>query len=126
MSFSVTVTGNTPGGTVTFADAGTGFATVTLDAGGQATATTSTLAVGSHSITATYNGDGSNAPSTFTTLMVALVQPTTTTLAPLVDSVFGQTITFGATVAPGSATGTGSMPAPQPLPAETECRASDV
>jgi hypothetical protein len=47
----------TPGGTVTFSDGATPLATVPLDGSGKATLTTTGLAIGSHSITATYNGD---------------------------------------------------------------------
>ena len=47
----------TPSGTVTFLDGGTTLATVPLDGSGTATLTTSGLALGSHSITATYSGD---------------------------------------------------------------------
>ena len=47
----------TPTGTVTFLDNGTTLATVAVDGSGTATLTTSALAVGSHSITATYSGD---------------------------------------------------------------------
>ena len=47
----------TPSGTVTFSDGGTPLATVPLDGSGQATLTTADLAIGSHSITATYSGD---------------------------------------------------------------------
>ena len=46
----------TPTGTVTFTDGGTTLATVAVISG-QATYSTSTLIVGSHSIGATYNGD---------------------------------------------------------------------
>ena len=46
-----------PSGTVTFSDGGTPLATVALDGSGQATLTTSNLALGSHAITATYSGD---------------------------------------------------------------------
>ena len=48
--------GGTPGGTVTFADGTTPLATVPLDGSGQAALTISTLSLGSHAITATYNG----------------------------------------------------------------------
>ncbi len=47
----------TPNGTVTFFDNGTTLATVALDGSDAATLTTSALALGSHSITATYGGD---------------------------------------------------------------------
>jgi len=45
-----------PTSTVTFFDGATALATVPLDSSGRAVLTTSVLAVGSHSITATYNG----------------------------------------------------------------------
>jgi len=45
-----------PGGTVTFADGTTPLATVPLDDSGQAALTISTRSLGSHAITATYNG----------------------------------------------------------------------
>ena len=58
VTFVATVTsgGGTPGGTVTFADGTTPLATVPLDDSGQAALTISTLSLGSHAITATYNG----------------------------------------------------------------------
>ena len=45
-----------PDGAVTFTDNGTVIGTVTLDANGHATITTSSLTVGAHTITATYPG----------------------------------------------------------------------
>jgi Bacterial Ig-like domain (group 3) len=58
ISFVATVTAaGAPGGTVTFLDSGTALATVALDDRGTAVLTTSTLATGSNSITAIYNGD---------------------------------------------------------------------
>jgi sugar lactone lactonase YvrE len=53
-----------PDGVVTFADGGTPIGTGTLDANGHATFTTSSLAVGSHTITATYPGTIDFLPST--------------------------------------------------------------
>jgi hypothetical protein len=53
----------TPTGTVTFQDLGAAIGTANLSAG-QATFTTSTLAVGNHSITGVYGGDGNFAGST--------------------------------------------------------------
>ncbi len=59
VSFRATVgaAGGTPSGTVTFSDLTTWLATVPLDGSGTATFATSALSAGSHSITATYNGD---------------------------------------------------------------------
>jgi sugar lactone lactonase YvrE len=49
-----------PAGAVTFTDGANPLATVPLNSSGIATLTTSTLAAGLHSITATYNGDAAN------------------------------------------------------------------
>src|SRR5262249_20418164 len=55
---TATVTGpGAPSGKVAFSDGATLLATVPLDGSGKATFTTTELAVGSHSITATYSGD---------------------------------------------------------------------
>ncbi|MGJ5149972.1 putative Ig domain-containing protein [Bradyrhizobium sp. HKCCYLR1023] len=62
---TVSASGGTPTGTVTFNDNGTPIGTATL-AGGVATFATSTLAVGSHTITASYAG---------TTLFTASTSP---------------------------------------------------
>jgi hypothetical protein len=61
VGFTATVTagipGNIPTGTITFADGQTTLATVEIQ-DSQATFTTSSLAVGSHTLTALYSGDG--------------------------------------------------------------------
>src|SRR5206468_3672228 len=62
VTFTATVSVNSPGGgtptgIVTFKDGATTLGTGTLDASGHATFATSSLSVGSHSITATYGGD---------------------------------------------------------------------
>ena len=48
---------STPQGTVTFSDGGIPLATIPLGGSGQATLAISSLALGSHAITATYSGD---------------------------------------------------------------------
>ena len=53
-------------GTVTFLDQTAVLATVPIGAGGTASYTNSSLAQGSHSLTATYSGDGDFQPSTST------------------------------------------------------------
>jgi parallel beta-helix repeat protein len=50
-------TASTPGGTVTFSDGATPLATIPLGGSGQATLAITSLAPGSHAITATYSGD---------------------------------------------------------------------
>lgn len=60
VTLTVSIGGTSPSGTVTFTEGGSviGVATVT---GGQASINVQGLAVGSHTITATYSGDNSNA-----------------------------------------------------------------
>src|SRR5438874_2714106 len=64
VTFTATVAAKSPGagtptGTVTFKDGSSTLGTGTLNGSGQAMFTTSTLTVGSHSITASYGGDTS-------------------------------------------------------------------
>ena len=65
VQFTATVTTGTgtPTGTVTFSDDGTVLGTVALNAG-SASLTTNQLAIGTHPMTATYNGDANYATST--------------------------------------------------------------
>lgn len=71
------VSAGTPTGSVTFLDGTTALGNITLDAHGTATLPISTLAVGSHSITAIYNGDTDNAGSTSASLQQTIEQITT-------------------------------------------------
>ena len=106
----------TPSGTVTFLDGGNSIGTGTLNGSGVATFTTSALAVGNHTITTSYTGDGNFNGSTGSLTgnpQVVNKKPTTTALisAPK-PSVFGQSVTFTATVAvtsPYTGTPTGTV-----------------
>ena len=95
----------TPTGVVTFEDAGTSIGTGSLSGGttDTATFTTSTLVVStSHAITAVYNGDNNFITSSSTNTVPQTVNQasTTTTVTNAVNpSVFGQSVTFTATVA---------------------------
>jgi hypothetical protein len=85
ITFTATVTGNgvMPTGTVNFlANGTTALGTGTLNATGIATVTNNTLAAGSYQITAVYNGDANNAPTTSAAIteVVGLI-PTNTTLS---------------------------------------------
>jgi hypothetical protein len=110
-------TGN-PTGTVTFFNGGTSLGTGTVSAtvsGGVATLSTSTLPVGADSLTAVYSGD--------TTFNTSTSAPLTETVGPAAlgtslaiqsavnPSIFGQSVTFTATVTPvsGTVTPTGSV-----------------
>ena len=68
--------GGTPTGTVTFKDGAVVLGTGTLSGAGIATFTTSTLALGSHSITASYAGTSTFAASTSAALIQAVNTPT--------------------------------------------------
>jgi hypothetical protein len=63
----------TPTGTVTFKDGTTVLGTTSLNANGVATFTTTSLSVGSHNITAEYNGDSSLTGS-ISNVLVQIVQ----------------------------------------------------
>ncbi|MBB4786193.1 Ig-like domain-containing protein [Streptomyces rapamycinicus] len=90
----------TPTGTVTFVVSGGPTLNGTLS-GGTASVTASGLGVGTHIVTATYNGDASFTPSTGTTAVVVLQASTTTSVTSVPDpSTPGQPVTFTATVTP--------------------------
>ncbi len=69
----------TPTGTVTFTDGATVLATETVSGSGsaQASFTTSSLAVGSHTITASYSGDPDFGPSSSSQVVVSVVRENT-------------------------------------------------
>jgi VCBS repeat-containing protein len=116
VSFTATVsaTSGTPTGTVTFLDGATTLGTATLDSTGAGSFTTSSLAVGNHSITASYSGDihfNASTSSAFTQI-VNLDVPTVAVNVSPNPSVFGQPLVATATVsatAPGSGTPTGTV-----------------
>jgi subtilase family serine protease len=120
-----------PTGTVTFTDNGNPLNTVLLNAEGDSEYTTGTLAVGAHSIAASYSGDGSYNKSTSTPATVAITvtkgatqvavssalgtiaQGQTTTLTALVETSRGGVAPTGSvTFLAGSTTlGTGTLSA---------------
>jgi hypothetical protein len=115
VTFTATVTttgGNAPTGTVTFNDGATAIGTGALSTVGGlqvATFATSTLALGTHSITAVYGGDSKNAGSTSAVLsQVILVAPTFSISTPTTPAtaLSGQSTTSTFTVTPtgGAAT----------------------
>jgi arabinogalactan endo-1,4-beta-galactosidase len=76
VTLSATVTGTTgtpsPTGQVTFLDGTTMLGSSSLSSSDVAAFTTSSLAVGSHNLTANYAGDANNAPSTSNTVMLTV------------------------------------------------------
>jgi hypothetical protein len=119
VTFTAIVTATAPGsgvptGTVTFKNGTATLGTGTLDGSGHATFTTSTLAVGSRSITAVYGGSSSFNGSTSPVLTQTVNKDATTTtvVSSLNPSVHNHAVTFTATVvanAPGTAIPTGTV-----------------
>jgi hypothetical protein len=115
VTFTATVTATsgtgTPTGTVTFMDGATTLGTVALS-GTTAAFSTSSLAAGNHTITATYSGDATFSASTSPALAQAVNQAASTNTA-LTSSVnpsnVGQPVTFTATVSSSAGTPTGSV-----------------
>jgi hypothetical protein len=81
VTLTASVAGNiSPSGTVTFYDAATSIGTATLDASGKAVLTTSSLAVGTHPLFATFLANGNFAASTSPTVSEVIL-PATFTIA---------------------------------------------
>ncbi|MDI9849627.1 Ig-like domain repeat protein, partial [Rhodoblastus sp. 17X3] len=105
----------TPTGAVTFLDGGAAIGTGALT-GGTASLTTSSLAVGNHTITISYGGDGKFNAGTGSLagnpLVVGKGAATVGVTSSLPSASSGQTVTFTATVsavAPASGTPTGAV-----------------
>lgn len=78
VTLTATVAGSSgapTGETVTFLDGATVLGTGTISAGGTATFTTASLAAGNHSLSASYPGDTSFAPSTSSPVPLSVVLP---------------------------------------------------
>ncbi len=107
----VRASSGTPTGTVTFEDGNTVLGTAALDYNGVATFTISTLSLGSHSITAVYSGDSNDLGSTSNAVSLTINQDsTTTTLTSSANpAVYGQPVTFTATVSSLYSTPTGTV-----------------
>lgn len=106
VTFTATVTPSTVTGTITFKDGTASLATERVTAG-VGTLTTTTMASGSHSITAVYSGDtddlGNTSPPM--TQIVGSNSTTTSLTSSANPAKVGTKITFTATVTPSSATG---------------------
>ena len=119
VTFTATVSATAPGsgiptGWVTFLDNEIPLSNVTLNGFGQASFINNTLSIGAHSIVAVYAGDANFIGSSTAPQLNQTVNPsasTTTTITSSLDpSLYGQTITFTATVgSTGPGTPTGSV-----------------
>ena len=114
VTFTATVTGTNPTGSVNFADGGTslaGCAAVALSGSGNTrtvACSTAALSAGTHSVTASYGGDASNNASSSSALSQTVNGAGTTTgiATSLTPSTIGSNVTFTATVSGSSPTGT--------------------
>jgi Bacterial Ig-like domain (group 3) len=118
LTLTATVSANSPGsgtptGTVTFSVGSTVLGTATLSSGNASFTTTSPLSVGNDTIKASYGGDTNFKTSAGTVVQTVNQDSTTTSVVSSANpSVYGQSVTFTATVAanaPGSGTPTGSV-----------------
>jgi hypothetical protein len=105
-----------PTGTVAFSDGSTQIGAASLNSSGSAVFDTSNLAIGSHSISATYSGDTNFSASTSAAVSVTISAPakiatTTSVSASATQLTLGQNVTFTAGVVPQTGTGvpTGSV-----------------
>jgi large repetitive protein len=116
VQYTATVAGGpTVTGIITFRDGGSNIAgcVAVVIASGSASCTVSPT-VAAHAITAVYSGDASNAASTSAVMtQIVTADPTTTVVTATANpTVFGQSVTFTATVtasAPGSGTSAGNV-----------------
>ena len=114
ITFTANVTGTAPTGTVNFTNGAasiSGCSASPLSGSGNtrsATCTTTTLPAGTHSIAASYAGDGANGPSTSSTLSQTVTLPATTTAlaSSLNPTAYGPSVTFTASVTGAAPTGT--------------------
>jgi len=106
VTITATLNSTAATGTVTFFDNGTSIGAGNV-VNGSVSISTSTLALGSHPLTATYSGDSNFPPSAAAqfTESVKLSSQTGLTASPNPAN-FGQTVTLTATVTPSAATGT--------------------
>jgi sugar lactone lactonase YvrE len=96
---NLTGTGSKPMGTVTFNDGATVLTTLPLDSSGVVTFTTTTLTIGAHTVTATYNGDTNHAITTSAAITQNVLQVTATTLiSSSSHAIAGVPVTFRANV----------------------------
>jgi minor extracellular serine protease Vpr len=113
VTFTASVSSNSgiPTGTVTFKDGVNSLGSTSLDGSGRASFGTAALAVGSHSIVASYGGDGTFTASDSSALSqtVGKTSSTTSVVTNLTPSRFNQSVTFTATVNSLAGTPTGTV-----------------
>lgn len=107
--FTATVSSTTATGTITFKDGTTTLGTGNVS-NGTATYSTSSLAVGSHSITGVYSGDSNYNTSTSSKLTQTVKQGSSVTVSSSTNPApSGSPVTFIAVVSPSAATGSATF-----------------
>lgn len=113
VTLTATVTGNggVPTGNVSFMDGATLVGTAKVNGSGVAAITTTTLAVGSHTIIANYVGDTDDSPSSSNSVAITVqIATTTITLTPSQNPTsYGQGLNLTAAVTGNGGTPTGSV-----------------
>ncbi|MEO8433080.1 MAG: Ig-like domain repeat protein [Acidobacteriota bacterium] len=109
----VSSSSGSPTGTVRFLEGAQVLATASIGPGGQASTTLSGLAIGGHSVTASYGGDATFPPSNSSPLVQVVQDSAAISLSTSAEPSFpGQAVTFAARVSPGhppGATPTGTV-----------------
>jgi Bacterial Ig-like domain (group 3)/FG-GAP-like repeat len=101
ISFTVSVTGASPTGTVTLMSGATVLGSGSMQANGRATISASLPAPGTYAVIASYSGDGNNLPSASSPLSIPIAKTQTTamigvdTLTPGANQVFHYQVSFG-------------------------------
>ncbi len=99
LTATVSATGGSPTGSVTFLDGSTTLGTSSVSTSNhKATLIVSNLVAGSHNVTATYLGSTAFAPSTSSQITESITLPTIAVTADANPQIVGQTVTFTATV----------------------------
>jgi large repetitive protein len=111
ISVTVTGSGGTPGGSVTFLDGSNVIGTATLTASGTAILSISTLTLGQHSLTANYTGDANDAASTSAPVVLTIQKETVTVSIATNNnpSLGGLPVTFTAALQSQTGTPTGTI-----------------
>src|SRR5205085_2881824 len=117
VTFTATISGNNPTGSVNFTDGGTSIAgcgAVAVSGSGNtrtAACSTGTLTAAAHSIVASYSGDGANTASISSALSqtISKASSTTSLATSQTPSLPGVSVTFTATVSGSAPTGTVSF-----------------
>lgn len=115
VTFTATVlsVSGTPAGSVTFSNGATTLGTGTLDSSGQAVLVTSALAVGTHMITAAYDGAtgflASSSPAVTQTVTSGIASTTISVTSSGSPATYGGSVTFTATITSASGVPTGAV-----------------